>query len=290
MAGAWHAPPMTQNSEAIWRHVEALQDPAIALSDRVWGMPELAYAEHRSAAEHTAFLREHGFASRSSSPASPPPCRARRARVAPSSPSWRVRRAARPVQRGEQHRAPSHPRRRQRPCLRPQPAGRRLPAGRRRREGLAGRERHRRPRALLWLPGRGGRRRQGLHGPRRLLRRRGHRHLLASQWLGRGERAAEPRQYPHRLHLPRPRQPRRRRAASGPLGARCRRADERGRELPARAHPIESRIHYAYLDAAGWRPTWCRPRRRCATSSAPPMCATSTAWWRASARSRTARR
>jgi aminobenzoyl-glutamate utilization protein B len=52
---------MTQNSEAIWRHVEALQDPAIGLSDRVWGMPELAYAEHRSAAEHTAFLREHGF-------------------------------------------------------------------------------------------------------------------------------------------------------------------------------------------------------------------------------------
>ena len=52
---------MTQNSDAVWRHVDALQQPAIELSDRVWGMPELAYDEHRSAAEHTAFLREHGF-------------------------------------------------------------------------------------------------------------------------------------------------------------------------------------------------------------------------------------
>ena len=50
-----------QNSEPIWRHVDDKAEPAIALSDRVWGMPELAYNEHRSAAEHTAFLREQGF-------------------------------------------------------------------------------------------------------------------------------------------------------------------------------------------------------------------------------------
>lgn len=50
-----------QNSEPIWRHVEAKQDAAIELSDRVWGMPELAYAETRSAAEHTAYLNAEGF-------------------------------------------------------------------------------------------------------------------------------------------------------------------------------------------------------------------------------------
>ncbi|MBS7812810.1 M20 family metallopeptidase [Roseococcus pinisoli] len=50
-----------QNSEPVWRHVDAKQDAAIELSDRVWGMPELAYTETRSAAEHTAYLNAEGF-------------------------------------------------------------------------------------------------------------------------------------------------------------------------------------------------------------------------------------
>ena len=50
-----------QNSEPVWRHVDEKAQPAIELSDRVWGMPELAYNEHRSAAEHTAYLRSEGF-------------------------------------------------------------------------------------------------------------------------------------------------------------------------------------------------------------------------------------
>jgi len=50
-----------QNSEPVWRHVDEKAGPAIALSDRVWGMPELAYNEHRSAAEHTAYLHAEGF-------------------------------------------------------------------------------------------------------------------------------------------------------------------------------------------------------------------------------------
>ena len=50
-----------QNSEPVWRHVDAKAEPAIELSDRVWGMPELAYNEHRSAAEHTAYLHAEGF-------------------------------------------------------------------------------------------------------------------------------------------------------------------------------------------------------------------------------------
>lgn len=50
-----------QNSEPVWRHVDEKAAPAIELSDRVWGMPELAYNEHRSAAEHTAYLHAEGF-------------------------------------------------------------------------------------------------------------------------------------------------------------------------------------------------------------------------------------
>jgi aminobenzoyl-glutamate utilization protein B len=50
-----------RNSEEIWRHVDTHQDDFIALSDRVWEMPELCYAEFRSCAEHTAMLEAKGF-------------------------------------------------------------------------------------------------------------------------------------------------------------------------------------------------------------------------------------
>ncbi len=50
-----------QNSEPVWRLVDEKAQPAIELSDRVWGMPELAYGEHKSAAEHTAYLNAEGF-------------------------------------------------------------------------------------------------------------------------------------------------------------------------------------------------------------------------------------
>lgn len=50
-----------QNTEEIWRLVDAKAEDFIALSDRVWGMPELCYAEHRSCAEHTAMLEQQGF-------------------------------------------------------------------------------------------------------------------------------------------------------------------------------------------------------------------------------------
>jgi aminobenzoyl-glutamate utilization protein B len=50
-----------QNTDFIWRLVDAKAEPFIALSDRIWGMPELAYTEHRSCAEHAAMLREQGF-------------------------------------------------------------------------------------------------------------------------------------------------------------------------------------------------------------------------------------
>ena len=49
------------NSEQIWDLVDAKREPFIALADRVWGMPELCYAEHRSAEEHRRQLEGEGF-------------------------------------------------------------------------------------------------------------------------------------------------------------------------------------------------------------------------------------
>jgi aminobenzoyl-glutamate utilization protein B len=45
----------------VWQLVEQKQADLIALSDRVWGMPETCYSEHRSCAEHTAELERQGF-------------------------------------------------------------------------------------------------------------------------------------------------------------------------------------------------------------------------------------
>jgi aminobenzoyl-glutamate utilization protein B len=50
-----------QNTDAIWRLVDARQNDFIALSNRVWDTPELCYAEFRSCAEHTAMLEAQGF-------------------------------------------------------------------------------------------------------------------------------------------------------------------------------------------------------------------------------------
>ena len=50
-----------QNSEIIWELVDAKRQPFEALSDRVWGMPEIAYTEYGSVAEHIAMLKEQGF-------------------------------------------------------------------------------------------------------------------------------------------------------------------------------------------------------------------------------------
>lgn len=50
-----------QNTEEIWRLVDARKDAFQAMSDRIWGVPELAYTETRSCAEHTAMLEREGF-------------------------------------------------------------------------------------------------------------------------------------------------------------------------------------------------------------------------------------
>ena len=50
-----------QNTEEIWRLIDAKKEDFEALSDRVWDMPELCYGEFQSCAEHTAMLEKHGF-------------------------------------------------------------------------------------------------------------------------------------------------------------------------------------------------------------------------------------
>ena len=49
------------NRNALWRQVDIHKERLIALSDRIWGMPEVCYTETRSAAEHVAELRHQGF-------------------------------------------------------------------------------------------------------------------------------------------------------------------------------------------------------------------------------------
>jgi aminobenzoyl-glutamate utilization protein B len=61
MVGDRPAETPMQNTDDIWRLVDAKAEPFLGLADRIWAMPELAYTEHRSCAEHTAMLREQGF-------------------------------------------------------------------------------------------------------------------------------------------------------------------------------------------------------------------------------------
>ena len=51
-----------QNSDRIWDIVDQRREAFVDLSDRVWGMPETCYTEHRSVAEHSAELNRQGFA------------------------------------------------------------------------------------------------------------------------------------------------------------------------------------------------------------------------------------
>ena len=50
-----------QNTDEIWRLVDAKKGPFEQLSDQVWDTPELCYTEFQSCAEHTALLELQGF-------------------------------------------------------------------------------------------------------------------------------------------------------------------------------------------------------------------------------------
>ncbi len=51
----------TQNTETIWRLVEAKQETFIDLSDRIWDIPELNFQEAKSARAHAEMLQAEGF-------------------------------------------------------------------------------------------------------------------------------------------------------------------------------------------------------------------------------------
>ncbi|MFC0384288.1 M20 family metallopeptidase [Muricoccus vinaceus] len=50
-----------RNDEQVWRAVDERRDDYAAFSDRVWDMPEIAYTETRSVAEHLAMMEKEGF-------------------------------------------------------------------------------------------------------------------------------------------------------------------------------------------------------------------------------------
>jgi aminobenzoyl-glutamate utilization protein B len=50
-----------QNTDRVWSLCDAKTKAYVALSDTIWGMPEIAYTEYRSAAEHMKQLKAEGF-------------------------------------------------------------------------------------------------------------------------------------------------------------------------------------------------------------------------------------
>ena len=156
------------NRNDLWRHVDASKDRLIALSDRVWGMPEVCYTEARSCAEHVAELKHQGFRVTENLAGIPTAVMGEAGEGGPVI-AFLGEYDALPGLSQEagiaEHReieAGGHGH----GCGHNLLGSAALLAGGGDEE-LAGRERHRRPRPLLRLPGGRRRRRQGLHGPRR---------------------------------------------------------------------------------------------------------------------------
>ena len=50
-----------QNEERVWQLVDTRRGDYEGLADRIWEMPEIAYNEYKSCAEHTQMLEQEGF-------------------------------------------------------------------------------------------------------------------------------------------------------------------------------------------------------------------------------------
>ena len=50
-----------RNTDRIWDLVDAKRAAFERLADRIWEIPEIAYTEYGSAAEHTAMLKRQVF-------------------------------------------------------------------------------------------------------------------------------------------------------------------------------------------------------------------------------------
>ena len=258
-----------QNSEKIWQLVDARKDAYEALSDRVWGMPEIAYTEYRSVAEHRAMLEQRGLPRHRERRRHPDRGDGRGGRGRPGDRHpRRIRRAAGPRQEAGIAEPTAGRARRPRPWLRPQPArlggaarrdrgeelARRRPASRAACATTAARPRKAAPPRPSWC------------APAPSTMSTSPSPGIPAAFTGVDE-ALSARQHAHRLHLHRPRLACRRRAASRPQRARCGRADECRRQLHARAHAVATRASTTPCSMpAASRRTSCRPTPRCATS------------------------
>ena len=173
--------------------------------------------------------------------------------------------------------------------LRPQHAGLRGVACRHRGQELPRGARHQGPRALLRMPGGRRRGRQGLHGARRPLRGRRRCHHVASGSHQPRRRCDEPGQYAHRFHLQGARFACGGGAASRPQRAGRGGADERRRQLHARAHAVgrphplrHARFRRRRAErGAGLREgALCDPRHRAAGHAGPHRARQESRQWR----------
>ena len=255
-----------KNTEQIWDLVDAKRERFLALSDRVWGMPELAYSEFRSVAEHTAMLKEQGFQVTENYCGIPTAVMGEAGEGGPviailgeydALPGLSQEAGIaehRPLPGNGNGHGCGHNMLGSAALLAATALKDYLAA-----TGQPGRVRY------YGCPAEEGGAAKGVHGAGRRVRGRRHRHHLAPGRDDQRRRSAVAGQYADGFHLHRPRRPCRRRAASGPQRARCGRADECRRQLSARAcarrqpHPLR-----ASSTPAASRRTWCRPRRPCA--------------------------
>ena len=246
-----------RNTDETWPLVESKREDFFALSDRIWGMPELSYNEHRSCAEHAAMLEEQGF--RVTRDVAGIADGGDRARPGEDGPVIAIL--------GEYDALPGLSQEagvaEQRRCS--SRAGTGMAAGiicwvgvaarGDRGEGLPGGNGIEGARALLRLPGGGRRRRQGVHGAGRAVQGCGCRDLLASR--RRSRRVNRP------ISLANTRidftfHGRASHAAAAPhLGRSALDAVELmnvGVNYMREHMPVDARIHYALLDAGGIAP------------------------------------
>ena len=256
-----------QNTEEIWRLVDAKKDDFEALSDRVWGMPELCYGEFRSCAEHTAMLEQHGFRVTKNVAGIPTAVMGEAGEDGPviailgeydALPGLSQEAGVaepKPLPGDGYGHGCGHNLLGSASMLAATAVKDYLAA-----HGIKGRVRY------YGCPAEEGGAAKGF-----MVRAGAFSDVdVAISWhpggVRRRERGGVAGQHAHRLHLPRPRLACRRGAASRAQRARCGRADECRRELHARAHAVATRASTTrcWMPAASRR-TWCRRAPRCAT-------------------------
>ena len=225
-----------KNSQRIWQLVDAKKEAFENLSDRVWGMPEIAYTEYRSVAEHAKALQSEGFRITENVAGIPT---AIMGEAGEGGPVIAILGEYDVLPGLSQEAGVAEPR--------PLPGnghghgcghnmlGSAALLAATAVKNLARESRTARTRALLWLSGGGRWRGQDLHGARGSFRRCGRCDLMASVVIHTGGRSALTRQHPDGFQVHRTRVSRSRCTPSRTKRARRGGADECRGELSARA-------------------------------------------------------